>query len=88
MLFASERQHARTIKIPYNFQGLHYASQLFEGMKAYRGVDNKIRLFRPEMNMQRMRKTAKRAALPVSCQFNYLELFCQSPEKLSQDFED
>uniref|UniRef100_A0A158PBF6 branched-chain-amino-acid transaminase n=1 Tax=Angiostrongylus cantonensis TaxID=6313 RepID=A0A158PBF6_ANGCA len=42
----------------------HYASGLFEGMKAYRGVDNRIRLFRPELNMLRMRKTAARAALP------------------------
>lgn len=45
---------------------LHYAIELFEGMKAYRGVDNKIRLFRPEMNMERMRRTAARSALPVS----------------------
>ncbi|CAD5221931.1 unnamed protein product [Bursaphelenchus xylophilus] len=43
---------------------LHYAIQLFEGMKAYRGVDGKIRLFRPEMNMARMRRTAARSALP------------------------
>ena len=45
---------------------LHYAIELFEGMKAYRGVDNKIRIFRPELNMARMLKSAKRAALPVS----------------------
>uniref|UniRef100_A0A0K0E4J9 Branched-chain-amino-acid aminotransferase n=1 Tax=Strongyloides stercoralis TaxID=6248 RepID=A0A0K0E4J9_STRER len=44
---------------------LHYASQLFEGMKAYRGIDNKIRLFRPEHNMERMNKTAARCALPT-----------------------
>jgi len=43
---------------------LHYATQLFEGMKAYRGVDNKIRLFRPELNMVRMRRSARRACLP------------------------
>lgn len=43
---------------------LHYAIELFEGMKAYRGVDGRIRLFRPEMNMDRMRRTAARASLP------------------------
>ncbi|KAH7731843.1 CRE-BCAT-1 protein [Aphelenchoides avenae] len=43
---------------------LHYAIELFEGMKAYRGVDNRIRLFRPEMNMARMRRTAARSSLP------------------------
>ena len=33
-------------------------------MKAYRGVDNKIRLFRPEENMKRMNNTAIRTSLP------------------------
>ncbi|VDK66652.1 unnamed protein product [Cylicostephanus goldi] len=35
-----------------------------KGMKAYRGDDNHIRLFRPELNMARMRKTAERSAFP------------------------
>lgn len=39
--------------------------QLFEGMKAYRGVDGKIRLFRPDMNMKRMNESATRASLPT-----------------------
>jgi len=34
-------------------------------MEAYRGVDNKIRLFRADLNMDRMRRTAARAALPI-----------------------
>lgn len=42
----------------------HYAVELFEGMKAYRGVDGRIRLFRPEMNMARMNVTAVRSGLP------------------------
>ena len=40
--------------------------QCFEGMKAYRGDDNKIRLFRPMENMRRMNRSADRACLPVS----------------------
>ncbi|XP_072256032.1 branched-chain-amino-acid aminotransferase, cytosolic isoform X3 [Pyxicephalus adspersus] len=43
---------------------LHYAIQLFEGMKAYRGVDGKIRLFRPQLNMERMLRSAIRMTLP------------------------
>lgn len=43
----------------------HYAIEIFEGMKAYRGVDDKIRLFRPELNMHRMNLTAQRASLPT-----------------------
>ncbi|XP_020382655.2 branched-chain-amino-acid aminotransferase, cytosolic [Rhincodon typus] len=43
---------------------LHYSVELFEGLKAYRGVDNKIRLFRPMLNMQRMLRSANRVCLP------------------------
>lgn len=34
-------------------------------MKAYRGEDNQLRLFRPMLNMNRMINSAKRACLPV-----------------------
>ena len=34
-------------------------------MKAYRGVDGKIRIFRPNMNMARMNLAAKRSGLPT-----------------------
>ncbi|KAB0349678.1 hypothetical protein FD754_014535, partial [Muntiacus muntjak] len=44
----------------------HYAVELFEGLKAFRGVDNKIRLFRPNLNMDRMYRSAMRATLPPS----------------------
>jgi len=43
----------------------HYAIELFEGMKAYRGEDGRLRLFRPDRNMARMLKTASRSALPT-----------------------
>lgn len=42
-------------------------AQLFEGMKAYRAEDGKVRLFRPDQNMERMLGSAKRSSLPVSC---------------------
>lgn len=43
----------------------HYAFELFEGMKAYRTKDNKIAMFRPEKNMERMNKSAARICLPT-----------------------
>jgi branched-chain amino acid aminotransferase len=43
----------------------NFSFQLFEGMKAYRGVDGKIRFFRPDMNMSRMNHTAQRSGLPT-----------------------
>jgi len=44
---------------------LHYATEIFEGMKAYRGDDGKIRLFRPDLNMKRMLTSAERSVLPT-----------------------
>ncbi|XP_044137245.1 branched-chain-amino-acid aminotransferase, cytosolic-like [Bufo gargarizans] len=43
----------------------NYAIELFEGFKAYRGEDGKIRLFRPQLNMERMLRSAKRLTLPL-----------------------
>ncbi|OJT14249.1 Branched-chain-amino-acid aminotransferase, mitochondrial [Trametes pubescens] len=41
-----------------------YATNVFEGMKAYIGPDGKARLFRPNKNMDRMTMSAGRVALP------------------------
>jgi branched-chain amino acid aminotransferase len=48
---------------PFN-SSLHYAVQCFEGMKAYKNLEGKIRLFRPECNLQRFKDSSKRIALP------------------------
>ncbi|KAF3905719.1 hypothetical protein AA313_de0201478 [Arthrobotrys entomopaga] len=44
---------------------IHYATQAFEGMKGYRGVDGKLRLFRPDLNSKRMNLSSTRIALPA-----------------------
>ncbi len=38
---------------------LQYAQQAFEGLKAFRGIDNKVRLFRAEENAKRMQASAE-----------------------------
>ncbi|KXS11918.1 branched-chain amino acid aminotransferase II [Gonapodya prolifera JEL478] len=43
----------------------HYAIECFEGLKAYKDADGTIRLFRPEMNMKRLHKSAQRISLPA-----------------------
>lgn len=43
---------------------LHYAQEIFEGLKAYRHADGSIWSFRPEANAARMQRSAKRLALP------------------------
>ncbi|XP_062337161.1 branched-chain-amino-acid aminotransferase, mitochondrial [Osmerus eperlanus] len=52
---------------------LHYSIELFEGMKAFRGVDNHIRLFRPMLNMERMYRSADRSCLPLYDKAEMLE---------------
>ena len=43
---------------------LHYGQTIFEGMKAYRGIDNQIRIFRPEMNHKRFSNSCERMCIP------------------------
>jgi len=43
---------------------LHYGQEIFEGMKAYRGENGSIYLFRPEENMNRMNLSAERLCMP------------------------
>lgn len=42
----------------------HYGQEMFEGMKAYYGVDGKIRLFRPDMNAKRANNSNRRLCIP------------------------
>ena len=43
---------------------LHYAQEIFEGMKAYRHADGSVWTFRPEANAERFARSARRLALP------------------------
>jgi branched-chain amino acid aminotransferase len=43
---------------------LHYAQEVFEGMKAYRHADGSIHLFRPDANARRFQASAARLMLP------------------------
>ncbi|MXP46215.1 branched-chain amino acid aminotransferase [Altererythrobacter luteolus] len=43
---------------------LHYAQEIFEGMKAYKHADGSAALFRPEENARRFNASADRMAMP------------------------
>ena len=43
----------------------HYGSACFEGLKAHRGVDGSVRIFRLDRHVERMRASADRLCLPV-----------------------
>lgn len=57
---------------------LHYAQEIFEGMKAYRLADGSQALFRPEANARRFRESAVRMAMPELPD----ALFLESVERL------
>ncbi len=52
---------------------LHYAQEIFEGMKAYRHADGSIWTFRPEANAERFARSARRLALPVLPEADFIE---------------
>ena len=43
---------------------LHYGSEIFEGLKAYRRADGKVQMFRPIENIRRLNRSAERLCLP------------------------
>ncbi|MEF2979348.1 branched-chain amino acid aminotransferase [Subtercola sp. YIM 133946] len=51
----------------------HYAQEIFEGLKAYRHADGSIYTFRPEMNAQRLQRSAVRLALPELSTEDFVE---------------
>ena len=54
-----EVSDSETINIHIAATALHYGQEIFEGLKAFRGVDGKIRIFRLEENAKRLRDSAK-----------------------------
>ena len=49
----------KTIQLHVASTGLQYGQQAFEGLKAFRGVDGKVRIFRMRENARRMAKSAE-----------------------------
>ncbi len=58
----------------------HYGQEVFEGLKAYRQGDSSIALFRPEMNLTRLNRSAARLAFPPVP----AELFLEGMDELAR----
>ncbi|BAT58825.1 branched-chain-amino-acid aminotransferase [Variibacter gotjawalensis] len=56
---------------------LHYAQEIFEGMKAYRKPGGGFGLFRPDENARRFNESAKRMAMPDVPEEMFLEAIDQ-----------
>ena len=52
---------------------LHYALEIFEGLKAYRTAEGKIQLFRPIENAKRMNRSAARFSMPDIPEEDFVE---------------
>ena len=64
---------------------LHYAQEIFEGMKAYKKADASVHMFRPEMNVARFNRSAERLCMPTvdpGLFLQALEMLCA----LDQDY--
>ena len=44
---------------------LHYGQTVFDGYKAFRGVDSELRIFRPDMNARRLHDSCRRLCIPT-----------------------
>lgn len=56
---------------------LHYAQEVFEGLKAYRWADDSIVSFRAEANAARLRSSARRLAIPELPDGLFMGSLCQ-----------
>lgn len=52
---------------------LHYGQETFEGLKAYKGADDEVYLFRPEMNARRLNQSNQRLCIPEIPEEYFLE---------------
>lgn len=64
---------------------LHYGAEAFEGLKAFRGEDGKIRLFRPYENARRMNSSARRLCMAELPENLFVEA-CEQAVRENIDF--
>ena len=64
---------------------LHYAIECFEGLKAFRGKDGKVRLFRPEENALRLQRSAKYLGIEAPSVEMFVDM-CKRVVKENLDF--
>jgi branched-chain amino acid aminotransferase len=59
-----ETSSSEYIVLHISASSLHYGQEAFEGLKAFRGQDNKIRIFRRQNNWERMNLSARGILMP------------------------
>jgi branched-chain amino acid aminotransferase len=63
---------------------LHYGQTVFDGYKAFRGLDGVARIFRPDMNAQRLHQSCQRLCIPIMDAEELSEIMIQATRQLIQ----
>ncbi len=61
---------------------LHYGQTVFDGYKAFRGLDGEARIFRPDMNARRLHDSCRRLCIPIMEADEFLEIIIQATRQL------
>jgi branched-chain amino acid aminotransferase len=61
---------------------LHYGQTVFDGYKAFRGVDGNARIFRPDRNAQRLHDSCERLCIPIMAVDELSEIMIEATRQL------
>ena len=61
---------------------LHYGQTVFDGYKVFRGQDGMARIFRPDMNAQRLHQSCQRLCIPIMDAEELSEIMIQATRQL------
>ena len=79
---ATEYSTDLTLRIGSSAKVLHYAQEIFEGLKAYKQTDGSLILFRPQANIKRMTDSAKIMAMTTFPEDEFLRILKEMSTKL------
>jgi len=61
---------------------LHYGQTVFDGYKAFRGLDGQARIFRPDMNARRLHDSCQRLCIPIMDEAALRDIMIQATRQL------
>lgn len=61
---------------------LHYGQTVFDGFKAFRGIDGEARIFRPDMNARRLHDSCRRLCIPIMQAAELCDIMIQATRQL------
>ncbi len=80
-----EISSSETIEMHIAATCLHYGQEVFEGLKAFRGKDNKVRVFRPMENCRRIQESARGIMMEPITDEKFMEIV-EMAVKLNERF--